>query len=199
MMSKNRHPLYRLTVAFVVAAGFVVSGCDTMDGIFGDRNASEEPLPDNLTNVLDEDFDVGMLDRRRGPSGSGFFSSKESGLLHNDSEVGQGGVIGVNTFLWRASLDTISFMPIKTADAFGGVILTDWHSPAESPNERFKLNVYILDRALRADGIRVAVFRQVLDQGNHWRDAAITKKTARQIEDAILTRARQIRLRTATN
>ncbi|MEX2451201.1 MAG: DUF3576 domain-containing protein [Rhodospirillales bacterium] len=170
-----------------------------MDGIFGDRNAPEEPLPDNLTNPLDDNFDVSRMDRRLGPSGSGFFSSKESGLLYGDSEVGQGGVIGVNTFLWRASLDTISFMPIKTADAFGGVILTDWHSPAESPNERFKLNVYILDRALRADGIRVAVFRQVLDQGNHWRDAAITKKTARQIEDAILTRARQIRLRTATN
>ncbi|MEQ8194957.1 MAG: DUF3576 domain-containing protein [Rhodospirillales bacterium] len=172
-----------------------------MNNLFSsDRVEPEEPLPGNMTSPVDENFNIDhMMDRRLGASGGGFFSSKESGLLFGDSEVGKGGVIGVNSYLWRASLDTISFMPIKTADAFGGVILTDWHSPAESPNERFKLNVYILDRALRADGIRVAVFRQVLDKGNQWRDAAITKKTARQIEDAILTRARQIRLRTVAN
>ncbi|HAD87623.1 MAG TPA: DUF3576 domain-containing protein, partial [Rhodospirillaceae bacterium] len=68
-----------------------------------------------------------------------------------------GGALGVNSFLWRATLDTIAFMPVSTADPFGGVILTDWHSTEEAPNERFKLNVYILGRTLRADGVRVAV------------------------------------------
>ena len=98
----------------------------------------------------------------------------------------------VNSFLWRASLDTISFMPVAAADPFGGVILTDWYSPAEAPSERFKLNVYILGRALRADGIRVGVFRQV-ENGASWRYAPVAENTNTQIEDAILTRARQLR------
>ncbi len=106
-----------------------------------------------------------------------------------------GGGIGVNSFLWRASLDTISFMPVNSADPFGGVIITDWHAPAETPRERFKLNVYILGRVLRADGVRVAVFRQIQD-GNGWRDAPVAAKTDTRIEDAILTKARQLRRET---
>ena len=107
-----------------------------------------------------------------------------------------GGGIGVNSFLWRASLDTLSFMPITSADALGGVILTDWHSFAESPNERFKLNVYILGRALRADGVRVSSFRQTRDPSGTWRDAAVPNETAIKIEESILTRARQLRQET---
>ena len=80
--------------------------------------------------------------------------------------------LGVNAFLWRASLDTLSIWPVTSADPFGGVILTDWYAPPASPSERFKLNVYIMDRALRADGIRVAVFRQT-QQGGSWQDAVV--------------------------
>ena len=101
--------------------------------------------------------------------------------------------IGVNSFLWRASIDTISFMPVNSADPFGGVIITDWHANAEAPNERFKLNVYILGRTLRADGIRVALFRQVLNRGGQWLDASVAEEAQVKIEDAILTRARQLR------
>jgi hypothetical protein len=107
---------------------------------------------------------------------------------------GSGGGIGVNAFLWRASLDTVSFLPVTSADPFGGVIITDWYSPAETPAERFKLNVYILDRQLRADGIRVAVFREVRDGAGNWASAEVSDGTAEQLEDAILTRARQLRV-----
>lgn len=113
----------------------------------------------------------------------------------DDSNDG-GGTLGVNSFLWRATLDTIAFMPVSTADPFGGVILTDWHSSQEAPNERFKLNVYILGRTLRADGVRVAVFSQVQDPTGTWRDSAVPEQTGTQIEDAILTRARQLRRET---
>lgn len=106
---------------------------------------------------------------------------------------GGGGGIGVNSFLWRATLDTIAFLPVTSADPFGGVILTDWYSPPETPAERFKLNVYVLGQELRADGIRVSVFRQVQDAANQWRDAPVDPETARQMEDTILTRARQLR------
>lgn len=101
--------------------------------------------------------------------------------------------IGVNSFLWRASLDTLSFMPIVSADPFGGVILTDWYSPPDTPNERFKVNLYILDRQLRADGVRVSVFKQQRT-GADWRDTNVGTDTATTLEDAVLTRARQLRV-----
>ena len=107
--------------------------------------------------------------------------------------------IGVNSFLWRASLDTVSFMPINSADAFGGVIITDWYIFPDSPGERFKLNVYILGRALRADGVRVSAFRQAREADGSWRDAAVEKQVNAKIEDSILTRARQLRQETLAN
>jgi hypothetical protein len=102
-------------------------------------------------------------------------------------------VLGVNAFLWHAALDTISFMPLKSADPFGGIILTDWYSDPSDPNERMRLTVYILDRRLRADGLRVSAFRQTRS-ATDWVDAQVNPDTANKIEDAILTRARELRL-----
>lgn len=106
---------------------------------------------------------------------------------------GSGAGLGVNAFLWRATLDTISVWPVSSADPFGGVIITDWYQPPEVAGERFKMNVYILDRALRADGVRVAVFRQVRDTQLGWKDAPVQRETSTRLEDAILMRARQFR------
>jgi hypothetical protein len=108
-----------------------------------------------------------------------------------------GGIIGVNSLLWRASLDTVSFMPLVSADPFGGVIITDWYTPPATPTERFKINIYILGRQLRADGIRASVFHQV-QQGTAWADAPVAPNTATDLENAILTRARQMRIAGAT-
>lgn len=102
--------------------------------------------------------------------------------------------IGVNSFLWRASLDSISFMPVASADAFGGVIITDWYALPETPNERFKVNIYILGRQLRADGVKAAVFRQRRDPTGNWVDATVESKTTVELENVILTRARQLRV-----
>lgn len=114
-------------------------------------------------------------------------------ILGNDDENESNGGIGVNAFLWRASLDTVSFMPLASADPFGGVIITDWYAPPETPNERFKINVFILSRDLRSDGVSVKVFNQNYQAGT-WRDSMTSTETARKIEDAILTRARQFRV-----
>jgi hypothetical protein len=114
------------------------------------------------------------------------------GLPGEDPNTGGSG-IAVNSYLWRASLDTIAFMPLASADPFGGVIITDWYSPPDVPGERFKINVYILDRQLRADGVRAAVFRQRMNQGQ-WAEAPVDKATAIELENAILTRARQLRV-----
>ncbi len=104
-----------------------------------------------------------------------------------------GAVLGVNAYLWRASLDTVSFMPIVSADPFGGVIISDYYTPPETPNQRYKLAVYILGRELRSDNIRVSVTRQSR-AGSGWRDEPPDEALARQLEDTILARARQIRV-----
>ena len=112
-----------------------------------------------------------------------------------DKKTSENTGIGVNGFLWRAALDTISFMPIASADPFGGVILTDWYSAPNAPNERTKLNILIRDRELTANGVKVSVFRQtkVGAKGN-WENATVAASTGSSLEDAILTRARQIRM-----
>lgn len=102
--------------------------------------------------------------------------------------------IGVNGYLWRATLDTLSFMPLQSADPYGGVIVTDWYTNPEKPDERFKCTVYILDSRLRADGLNVAVFKQNRDATGNWVDAPTAGQTETDIENSILTRARQLRL-----
>lgn len=117
------------------------------------------------------------------------------GLFGDKKKDGGSGVgIGVNAFLWRASLDTLGFMPIAQADAFGGTILTDWYQLPESPAERFKVNVFILDRSLRADGVKVSVFKQMRDSTGQWVDIKVEAKMASDLENSILTRARQLRI-----
>ena len=102
--------------------------------------------------------------------------------------------IGVNGYLWRATLDTLSFMPLASADPYGGVVITDWYINPEKPDERFKCTVYILDARLRADGLNVAVFKQNKGPDGQWIDAPSTNQTETDIENSILTRARQLRL-----
>ncbi|WP_174280135.1 DUF3576 domain-containing protein [Sphingomonas bacterium] len=100
--------------------------------------------------------------------------------------------IGVNAYLWRASLDTLGFMPLLQTDSNGGVIVTDWYANPQAPGERVKLTVSILDQDLRADAIRVAALRQV-SQNGQWVAAPVQAATTQKLEDIILTRARDLR------
>ncbi len=100
--------------------------------------------------------------------------------------------IGVNSYLWRAAIDTVSFAPLLQADSNGGVIVTDWYSHPTSPGERVKLTVSILDQDLRADALRVAASRQTYQNGN-WVNAPVAAATVQKLEDIILTRARDLR------
>jgi hypothetical protein len=102
--------------------------------------------------------------------------------------------IGVNGYLWRATLDVLSFMPLASADPYGGVVITDWYANPEKPDERFKITVYILDARLRADGLNVAVFAQHKGPDGQWIDAPAASQTDTDFENAILTKARQLRL-----
>jgi len=163
-------------LAMTLAMALAVAGC----GLGGEakyRDETEEKLAETRGSLLGND-QIGIGGESDRPDASG----------------GDSG-IGVNSYLWRASLDTVSFMPLASADPFGGVIITDWYSPPESISERFKINVYILGRDLRADGVRAAVFRQLRDpQNGGWVDAAVEARTPTDLENAILTRARQLRI-----
>ena len=189
------------TVALALLMALTVSGC----GLFGGGSSSGDT---STTTTTDNPYgtDPKYADPKnynpRTQSGQ-----DESGLtlmsaLFGSSQSGQGGGgggggVGVNSFLWRASLDTVSFMPLASADPFGGVIITDWYSPPPTPNERFKVNVFILGRDLRADGVRTSVFHQKKDANGQWVEAPVDANTATDLENAILTRARQIRLSAA--
>lgn len=140
-------------------------------------------------------YDPAPSGERQSIFGSGGASILGMGGAKKTEDEGGAG-IGVNSFLWRASLDTISFMPLASADPFGGVIITDWYTPAQTPGERLKVTVYILDRTLRADGLRVSVFRQVR-RGDGWIDEATAPTTALNMENAILQRAREFRVEAA--
>jgi hypothetical protein len=98
-------------------------------------------------------------------------------------------VITVNSYLWRAALDTVNFMPLANVDPFGGVILTDWYTSPDKPSERYKLNIFVMGSQLRSDGIKVAMFKQ-----RNGKNVPVDSKTNTDIEDAILTRARELRI-----
>jgi len=129
---------------------------------------------------------------------AGCGSSDESSQYLEDNPSAIAGTsgrvtLGVNTYLWQATLDTLSTLPLVSADPFGGVIISEWYVAPSSPNERLKVTVYIMDRTLRADGLKVVVFRQTR-AGNAWQDAQPSPDTAHKLEDSILTRARELRL-----
>ncbi len=165
----------------------VIAGCSGAQTEYNypDRKPGQQNDPAGSTKKSEGLF---------GPDGFSLFGRSSTS---DDGTGGSGAGLGVNTYLWRASLDSISFMPLSSADPFGGVIITDWYAPPETPNERFKLNIYILGRQLRADGVKAAVFRQRREPGGVWADAAVETRTAIELENAILTRARQLRIDTA--
>lgn len=164
--------------ALLAASVFGLAACETYKG--------EAKYPTGLDRTTTGGNIYGEKESVFGEGGLSLFGNKKK---KDDGSTG----IGVNSYLWRASLDTVSFMPLASADPFGGVIITDWYIAPEKPNERFKVNIFILDKQLRSDGVKVKVFRQIKKGGN-WVDSTVADNTGPQMEDAILTRARQLRV-----
>jgi hypothetical protein len=178
--------IFRILVGGLVA--FAIAGCGDPDAVSEKRSgpSGDRSRRDATSGLGGRNQEEGSL---FGPGG--LFGSKADRAKADAPGTG----VAVNAFLWRASLDTINFIPLVSADPFGGVIITDWYTPAESPNERMKVQVTILDRELRADGVRVSVFKQTQGaKGGTWVDAQVDQRTNTDIENAILTRARQLRI-----
>ncbi|MDF3072970.1 MAG: hypothetical protein K0S54_637 [Alphaproteobacteria bacterium] len=181
-----RRPLQ--AIAFACISASLLAAC-----------GGEQDYP--TTNSTEKHLGRPMTDAERAKSGGGLFGPGGITLLGNsgrDQEkrgASGGDGIGVNSFIWRGALDTIAFMPLVSADPFGGVIITDWYQPPEAPGERVKVHILILDRELRADGVRASIFRQRYDQrAGGWIDQTIDPKTTVDLENTILTRARQLRI-----
>lgn len=172
----------RLSVNLLVglSSALILAAC-------GSDLSTDSSFPESQGNVV---YQGGIPDDQQTIFGEGGILGSQKALQGD----GSGGGIGVNGYLWRASLDTLAFMPLTSADPFGGVIITDWYTPPESPGERFKVTVYILDRRLRADGLRVSAFKQNLDTTNNWIPVELTPKTITNLENAILVRARELRI-----
>ena len=162
-----------LTVIFI---GVLLSSC-----------AGEEGSVPDLMTIGGETVDMSKRETVFGGDLLTFGDEPKLGAL-------RGGIgIGVNAFLWRASLDVVSSWPVSSADPFGGVIITDWYAPPETPRERFKFNIFILGRALRADGVRVSIFKQIMNARGEWQQAVLQSDTEVSVENAILTRAQHFR------
>ena len=167
-------------ISVLLLAALSVSGCSVL-------SKGEAKYPTGADRAATGDNNI--YEQPEGVFGKGGLFG---GSRDRDNSKGNNG-IDVNSYLWRASLDTVSFMPLASADPFGGTIITDWYTDPSSPNERTKLNVFILGRELKADGVKVKAFRQVKKGGN-FVDAPVAADTSRKLEDAILTRARQMRV-----
>ena len=171
----------RAAACVLAAALPLLAGC-------GDGDKAVKPVADTEYN----DY------RYKDPSSGTLFG--DAGIVLGPSKDNKqqeaGAALGVNAYLWRGALDTLSFMPLASADPFGGVIITDWFSPPTTNGERFKATAYILGRQLRTDGVRISIFRQVRD-GGQWVDAPVSPSTASDIENKVLARARELRAQQA--
>lgn len=172
-----------------IAAGLALTGLVAACG-GGDLSARKDEGPrSGPSNRYDPEAE--------GLFGEGGFSLgrlARGGLFGGDSNETNGSAAPVNKYLWQASLDTISFMPLASTDPFTGVIATDWSSTEAAPGERFKVTVYLSSPELAATSVKVAVYRQVRDEKGGWIQTAVDPATPRKLEDAILTRARQMRV-----
>ena len=195
-------------MAMLTAGTLLLAGCGS--NFFGDPVDTSQTDTDAARRANDP-YHTNPMYNPAVPAAASYINKQDEGnensfsvlttLFGDDKSKGGagGGGVAVNTYLWHASLDTMSFMPIASADPFGGTIITDWYSPRGLPDERLKVNIFILNRELRADGVKVTVFRQTRDRSGQWVDAQVDPKTGRDLENSILMRARQIRLSTASN
>lgn len=180
----------RLIRLFSIAAVGGLLCLTACDDLMNDDNTNDVVLPGDTA------YPQADIDRRRTRAGK---ITGEDGLsiggAADEDEGASNNPLGVNSFLWRATLDTLAFLPLASADPFGGVILSDWYEDPQAPGERFKVNALILDRNLRANSLKVTVFRQQKDtKTGLWADAPVDATMGRTLEDTVLTRARQMRV-----
>jgi len=184
-------------VSYMAGIAAVVAGCSTAgpvpEPVAGDGTRQVGPV--TVQTGIDQ-YDYLYDDRRRNPllPDQGTIFSGDNSLLANLRGGRDQNTLPVNKYLWRASLDTLSFMPLSSVDTFSGVIATDWSAAPGATNERVRVTTYVRDAELSASALDVSVFRETLSPGGAWQTAVVDPTVALRLEDAILTRARQLRI-----
>ena len=168
------------TMKFVTLIFF---GCSLV-ACQGSREVTSREYSGNARQSLSPDTRPGIL----GDDGV----SMNIGGKHPEQDRSARTGIGVNAYLWRAALDTLSFMPLQSADPFGGVIITGWWQTRTNPNEQFKVTVYILSSALRSENLKMAIFRQTEHNGQ-WTNDSVDSKLITSMENKILLHAIELR------
>ena len=171
MNKKSQVLLATLAIAIV--------GCSSVDNLKSEADYPRSP----------EEQRRERLGKLSGEGGLKLFGGSDDSKS-SSANVG----IGINSYLWRATLDTLSFMPLASADPFGGVIITDWHEDQKTRGERFKVNVVILDQKLTSNALSVSIFKQDFNKLRGWADTKANPQLVRDMEHKILTRARELRV-----
>lgn len=171
----------KLLSVFLAAA--VLTGC----GSDPEKATPTADVPPPAPSAKAESGDTGVFGWLGVAGGSS--SESSSGLKAEDRKG-----VAVNAYLWRSSLDSLSFMPMEQTDPFAGIIKTGWYTPPSTPNERLKVSVFILDTRLRAEAVRVSIFKETKKPTGEWATATVDPETVTKLENVILDRARQLRI-----
>ena len=186
MLTHKKIRAYSVIIASLVVI-ILAGACDSSYV----RRATKE---ENLTTEDKRDRRGGKIGRQGNPDDKDRvlfrFGKKKQASNNEQSSLGAASR-NTNIYLWQGALETIDFMPLISSDFVGGIILTDWYSPPEKQNQRYKLTVRIIGPVFRSDALSVKVFSQRL-RGNAWRDEKPDQNTAKIIEDTMLTRARDL-------
>lgn len=181
--ARNLGPLARCAAILVIAG--LAAGCGSNQRAKEDT-AGPKPGP---KREYDPSRDTSVFGEG-GVSVATLNAGRAGGILGEDEK----GRLPVNKYLWQGALDTLSFLPLASTDPFTGVIATDWGATPEAPDERFKVTAFVVSPVLSAASLKVAVYREARNAEGVWLPAQVSPDTARRLEDAILTRARQIRI-----
>ena len=190
---------FHLSLIILVFASFLISACNK-GADPNELRAKSQAVGDIIERsgtMLKDEKDALKDAKNRLRTGGGLMGKKPSNMLNvlggGENIVGSMG-LPINAILWKSSLETISFMPLASADPFGGVIISDWYIGESNKNERCKLNIFIKGSELKASNIRVGSFCQTLEKNGVWLDKKINEKNNRDLENAILNKAKKIKL-----
>ena len=172
-----------------------VLSCCIIFCIFGCSGEIPEPLPTEERAVARDREER----ERRGEDSESNLLGDLIGNIGGSSGNFQGPSIGVNAHLWKASLDTLSFMPLASADPFGGIIITEWYASSDSPNEKFKIIVYITGMQLKVDALKIKVFKKIKNETGDWLDQPANLELSVKIENSVLTKAREYKIISTEN
>jgi len=172
----------KIKILFSAVTILAIAGCSAISS--AEKKAEYPKSPEDIRRAR-----AGSI---IGEGGFNLFGGK------SDADESGKGSIGINSYLWRASLDTLSFMPLASADPFGGVIITDWYEDPNAKGERFKVNLLIFSKSLRSDAVKVTVFKQSQKSGS-WQSKEVNEQVSRDLENKILTRARELQAKKSVN